>query len=173
MNSDSSPTRSAFPLSENKIIKKTISGSIGALFSVFILAIIIIPPVVKNLAGPLSTLILVGLVVLLLISILYNYIYQIYYFKFYYYDLTDNFTVIRKGVWGKKEITTAYSKVQDVYMDQDIFDRIFSLYDVHLSTATMTSGMEAHIDGLGKAAAEGLKNALLTKVQAHSVKING
>ena len=39
------------------------------------------------------------------------------------------------------------------------------LYDVHLSSATATSGMEAHIDGVDKHAAEGLKSFLLGKIQ--------
>jgi len=50
-------------------------------------------------------------------------------------------------------------------VDQDLLDRIFGLYDVHLSSATISSGMEAHIDGLEKQAAEGLRNILLQTVQ--------
>jgi len=42
-----------------------------------------------------------------------------------------------------------------------LYDRIFGLFDVHLSSATISSGMEAHIDGLEKPAADGIRAALL------------
>lgn len=48
-----------------------------------------------------------------------------------------------------------------MYVDQDIWDRIFGIYDVHLSSATISSGMEAHIDGLEKPAADGIRAVLL------------
>ena len=50
-------------------------------------------------------------------------------------------------------------------MDQNLLDRFFGLYDVHLSSATASSGMEAKIDGVEKEAADGLRAMLLKKVQ--------
>lgn len=49
-------------------------------------------------------------------------------------------------------------------VDQDLLDRIFGLYDVHLSSATISSGFEAHIDGVEKPAADGLRQLLLKAV---------
>lgn len=63
-----------------------------------------------------------------------------------------------------REISIPYERVQDVYVDQDLWDRIFHLYDVHLSTATWTSGMEAHIDGVESDAANGLREVLLKTI---------
>lgn len=161
-----SKTREKYPLSFNKIIKKTITGFIAW----FILGIIIISVLVGILifVSGLPKIVLpsvVGvIVVILLIILIINYIYQRLYFNSYFYDFTDHFIVIRKGVITPKEISIPYERVQDVYVDQDILDRIFRVYDVHLSTATYTSGMEAHIDGLEKVPADGLKEELLQSI---------
>lgn len=104
---------------------------------------------------------LLVLVALAAATILVNYLYQSWYFDTYYYDLHPDYIVIRKNPITPREITIPYERIQDVYVDQDIFDRLFGLFDVHLSSATISSGMEAHIDGLEKPTADGLRAALL------------
>ncbi len=89
------------------------------------------------------------------------------YIKRYFYDANDAFVTIKKGVFAPTEIHVQYTKIQDVYVDQDILDRIMGLYDVHIASATATSGIEAHIDGVEQPAAEGLKEFLLAKIQGH------
>ncbi|MBI2577599.1 MAG: PH domain-containing protein [Candidatus Wildermuthbacteria bacterium] len=91
--------------------------------------------------------------------------YQKWYYAVYFYDLNDDYIVIKKGPITPREITIPYERIQDVYVDQDLLDRIFGLYDVHLSSATVASGMEAHIDGLEKQAAEGIRALLLQTVK--------
>jgi putative membrane protein len=76
----------------------------------------------------------------------------------------DQFITIKKGVFAPTEIHVQYQKIQDVYVDQDILDRIMGLYDVHIASATVTSGIEAHIDGVEHEVAEGLKSFLLGKI---------
>jgi hypothetical protein len=49
-------------------------------------------------------------------------------------------------------------------VDQDLFDVFFGLYDVHISTATATSGTRAHIDGIEKASAEEIRKLILSKI---------
>lgn len=99
-----------------------------------------------------------------LISTLYG-IYVSVYIRRYYYDALEQFLTIQKGVFAPTEIHVPYGKIQDVYVDQDILDRIMGLYDVHISSATITSGIEAHIDGVDARVAEELKNFLLNKIQ--------
>lgn len=150
-----SPTREKYPLSKKKIIKKSI-GSITS-WTIFSIILATIVGFITESAGT-------GFLVFFLVEIppLAVFVfYQYWYFMVYYYDLTDTYTVIKKGPITPREITIPYERVQDVYMDQDILDRIFGLYDVHLSSATIASGMEAHIDGLEREAADGLKNTLL------------
>ena len=101
------------------------------------------------------------------------YKYQVWYFQVYFYDLTDDFIIIRKRVFTPREITIPYERVQDVYIDQDLLDRIMGLYDVHLSSATVSSGIEAHIDGVEKPAADGLRKIILEKVSEKIKKGRG
>jgi membrane protein YdbS with pleckstrin-like domain len=91
--------------------------------------------------------------------------YQREYYNRYFYDITPDFLVIKKGVIMPHETMLPYEKLQDVYMDQDLFDRIFNLWDVHVSTATAMSGYEAHIDGLSHANAEILREMILNKIR--------
>jgi membrane protein YdbS with pleckstrin-like domain len=162
-----SKTREQFPLSTKKIIKKTISSTIGYAVLFLALGIIIFFSLGtdgQQLFNSPSTMI-VGLVGLLLIIFILEYIYQSWYFDVYFYDLTPDFIQIKKGVITPREITIPYERIQDVYVDQDLLDRIFGLYDVHLSSATAASGMEAHIDGVEKQSAEGLREVLLETVK--------
>src|SRR5262249_20790193 len=103
-------------------------------------------------------LVLVGLVWLV-------YLYQRWYFATYFYELDADFIQIRKGPITPREITIPYERIQDVYVDQDLLDRMLGLYDVHISSATMASGMQAHIDGVEKQAADGLRAKLLAVVK--------
>ncbi len=91
------------------------------------------------------------------------------YIRRYYYDCNESFVTIKKHVFTPTEIHVQYQKIQDVYVDQDLLDRIMGLYDVHIASATVTSGIEAHIDGVDRQAAEGIKNFLLEKIKTGGV----
>lgn len=172
-----SKTREQFPLSVKKIVKKTVTGAVGLMVLFYFISIFLMPFIFPLLLmkstsfflpfsfSGLPALMFLALFLLFFICIILLYFYQRWYFAVYFYDLTDDHVIIRKGPITPSEITFSYERVQDVYVDQDLFDRIFGLYDVHLSTATATSGMEAHIDGLEKEAADGLRDVLLRKVQ--------
>jgi putative membrane protein len=168
-----SKTREKFPLSPKKIIKKTIASTIKITILLLVIwVVIILSPISQKAIDWLKAAAFVTFGVLLL-AILLTYFYQRWYFAVYFYDLTPDFIQIRKGPITPREITIPYERIQDVYVDQDILDRIFGLYDVHLSTATISSGMEAHIDGVEKQAAEGLRNIILQTVQQKISKNRG
>jgi len=161
-----SKTQLQFPLSSKKIIKKTIVNSIifiilgiVGLFSLVAVSLTGISATTSYVL-PLIILNILGILVLILLV----YFYQKWYFNTYFYDLGADFIIIRKGPITPREITIPYERVQDVYVDQDLFDRFFKLYDVHLSSATSTSGMEAHIDGVEKNSADGLRTILLETI---------
>ncbi|MEM5883174.1 MAG: PH domain-containing protein [Candidatus Aenigmatarchaeota archaeon] len=149
-----------YPLEKRKIIKKTVKAT----FSACILFLI----------GPLWLHFfffetfkyhLFILDFLFAIFPLVEFLYQREYFKRYFYDAKDDFLVIRKGVFAPTETILPYEKLQDVYVDQDVFDRIFKLYDVHVSTATFMSGIEAHIDGVNKENAEAIREIILENIR--------
>lgn len=160
-----SRTREQFPLSTKKVLKKTITGTL-----VWVILLLIIWGV---LAATLSSgsdtggwlvMATIGILGLMFFILLVVYLYQRWYYAVYFYDLTPDYIVIKKGPITPREITIPYERVQDVYVDQDLLDRIFGLYDVHLSSATISSGVEAHIDGVEKPAADGLRAMLLQTV---------
>lgn len=165
MQTTMSKTRQEFPLSPKKIIKKTLGATLAwviilLLFDVITFFMLAVLGQVE--AGAIATL---GVLVLLCILIAITYIYEKWYFAVYFYDLTQDYIVIKKGPITPREITIPYERIQDVYVDQDLLDRAFGLYDVHLSSATVSSGMEAHIDGVEKQAADGLRALLLNTVK--------
>lgn len=98
------------------------------------------------------------------IGFVVTYVYWRYYIKTYFYSADEHFITIRKGVFAPTEIHVQYSKIQDVYVDQDITDRVMGLYDVHIASATYASGIEAHIDGVDAVTAEGLKQFFLNRI---------
>lgn len=169
-----SPTREKYPLSPKKIFKKTFTRAVFWVIILMITEMILAgvyfgshndPTYPKN-ATSLMTIIGVAAFVLVAVIILLIYLYQRWYFAVYFYDLTDDYVIIRKGPITPKEITIPYERLQDVYVDQDLLDRILGLYDVHLSSATISSGMQAHIDGVDRQAANGLREFILKTVSA-------
>jgi len=161
-----SKTRDQYPLSTRKVLKKTVVSSIvwAVLFLIiFGVAFGAMLAAGVGSAGLLLSLLAIILVFALIITLIY--FYQMWYYAVYFYDLTDDYIIIKKHPITPREITIPYERVQDVYVDQDIWDRIFGLYDVHLSSATISSGMAAHIDGVEKTAADGLRAMLLKTVQ--------
>ncbi len=161
-----SATRKQFPLSHKEIVKKTITGTLRWVFIIFMVGVfagIAMDKISGDSSFYLGTVVPISVVLVIIVSIL-TYLYQRWYFAVYYYDIQLNHFVVRKGPITPHEITIPYERFQEVYVDQDILDRIFGLYDVHVSSATIFSGTQAHIDGVEKRAAEGLKAALLAKV---------
>jgi membrane protein YdbS with pleckstrin-like domain len=160
-----SKTREQYPLSLKKPLKKTIPTIIS---SIVVMAVIlgggIFSSVFSCCVFNISFNLFLLIAVILAIACILTYQFQVWYFQVYFYDLTDDFIIIRKRVFTPREITIPYERVQDVYVDQDLLDRIMGLYDVHLSSATISSGMEAHIDGVEKEAADGLRKVILEKV---------
>jgi len=160
-----SKTRERFPLSEKKPLKKTIPIIVtcAVLFIFLIFGGSFLASFLSwSFSATFMNVVLIGFLLLIICACMYQF--QVWYYQVYFYDLTDDFIIIRKRVVTPREITIPYERVQDVYVDQDIFDRIFGLYDVHLSSATISSGMEAHIDGVEKEAADGLRSVILQKV---------
>lgn len=158
------------PLDRKKIIKKTLEK-----FPVFISFVIIggimvifdfILPELK-----LWWLTIIG-IILPIISIICVYIYQVYYYKLYFYDFQDDGAQIRKGVISRSTGHVRYERIQNIYVDQDILDRIIGLFDVHYETAGETSGIYSHVDGLNKDNSEKLVEFLNNKLFGQNKQAN-
>lgn len=171
-------TQVKYPLSNRKFWKKIVSRTLLSSILLFILTAVLVIVLIGLGSEIIVTsyvltsvltgiLFFVGFLFLLVIGPYAWYVNQ--YIQRYHYSLDENFITIRKGVFTPSEIHVQYQKIQDVYVDQDLLDRIFGIYDVHIASATVSSGIEAHIDGVSAASAEGLKNELLDKIQHRSV----
>lgn len=162
-----------FSLSSRKPWKKALSSSLG----LFVIAVMITLFVLSKFKGLdeflttdetalITTLKVIGIVLVGAILLFFLvYLYELWYMKSYQYDLTEDYVIIKKGPIAPQEITIPYDRIQDVYLDQDLLDRLFGLYDVHISTATVTSGVRAHIDGVDRKAALGLREIILKKIK--------
>lgn len=153
-----------YPLSLKKPLKKTLLHIILP----FLLGLLVLFMLTKKLVSTMnySLLTLGGLFVgICLIAIIFLYIYQYWYYKTYFYNVTDEHLIIRKGFVAPQEVTLPLRRIQDIYVDQDVLDQLFGLYDVHFSSATATSGQKAHIDGVEKETAEKLRELILHKIQ--------
>jgi putative membrane protein len=157
-----------YPLSPRKFIKKTLSKWIG-LFFILILEAVVVSIFFSISAGWNPVTLIFPIIGMIYLIYVIGYCFYIKaYINRYYYDCGPDFITIKKRVFAPTEIHVQYQKIQDVYVDQDIFDRMLGLYDVHIASATIMSGIEAHIDGVDSVAAEGIKNFLLGKITGGS-----
>ncbi len=141
-----------YPLKREKIIKKSLSWLIFP---------IIIAIVLTAVAILISSILILGIIVLMGILFAIVYWYELQYFNSYFYDLTDEGIVVSKGVFSTHRVIVPPQKVQDVYLDQDYLDRLFGLWDLHISSATGTSGTQAHIDGVSEEDGRKLREVLM------------
>lgn len=162
-----SETRKQFPLSYKKIIKKSIQGAVGTFFSAILIwmSLAYISTFLYQILNIRLSIDLLTIFIIFFFLMILDFLYQYWYFIVYYYNLTTDFIKIKKGIITPREITIPYERIQDVYLDQDLLDRILAIYDVHVSTATISSGYEAHIDGLEKENAEKLRDLILYKIK--------
>lgn len=154
-------TTDRYPLEKKKVVKKTIS----AIFLYLVLFLVIFVPAHVFL-WKIYSMILIIADVIFAAAVIAQPFYQYYYYKKYFYNVRVDFLVIQKGVLMVRETILNYDKIQDVYMDQDLLDRIFGLWDVHVSTATSMSGIEAHIDGINHDNGMKIRELILSKIRS-------
>lgn len=168
------PLRIKIPLQRRKVLKKTLGGVIKILIVCGLITFFMIQFLFdgwEDLAAEVQrqrTYILVGWMLCIASLIVARMAYQILYFVTYFYDINDKNVVIRKGVIIKTEITLPFTKISDVYVDQDPFDFLLAIYDVHISTPTAESGIFAHIDGVNKKGAAELRQMILDRINKES-----
>lgn len=164
--------RQIIPLQPRKIIKKTFWGLIVVVTGWVCCSVLLWQFVLPSLNAEETRTVWTSWALVLLMLVLWRSGYQMLYFLTYHYTVDSKNISIRKGVLAKKEITLPFSKVTDVYIDQDLLDVVFGLYDLHISTPTEQSGKVAHIDGIDKRGAVQLRNLLLEKINSADASSN-
>lgn len=165
------PLRVTVPIQRRKILKSSLRG-IGAVVLVWglltasALGLARLNGNTQSLFELLLSSRLVGAwIALLVIGIAWKMSQPFLYFVSYFYDIDGPNFVIRKGIVAKREVTLPFSRITDVYLDQDVLDVFFGLYDLHISTPTAESGRFAHIDGLDRRGATQLRELVLARIQ--------
>lgn len=152
------PLRNSIPLGDLKPLKKTLPHAFAAIFlsaAFFISSFTILP---MSASAPIM------FTALAIISIGVKYLYEAYYLETYFYDINTDILLIKKGVFGYRQLTIPLSKIQSVYVDRDILDYALGLYDVYVSTVTERSVLDAHIDGLTKECAQAISDIIVERV---------
>lgn len=161
-----------YPLSSKRTLVRTVSSFIRTMFPLVLVFIFFyvfftspwasssninetIPPIST------SNIVLSIYLGISLLILFVQFFYQKAHLSTFYYDLTSQNIVVRKGPISPGEITIAYERVQDVYVKQGLLDRMFGLYNVYISSAT---GNLAYIDGLERASADGVRNKILEQI---------
>lgn len=115
----------------------------------------------------------------------------------FHYSTEDKFFVVRQGVFSKKQRNLPYGVVQNVFVKQDVFDRIFGLASLRIENASQSggkgnfggsksfrlggtyqqqgetvgsSGNKVNIPGLKKNSAEALKAILLQRMKENPIE---
>ncbi|MDF2529963.1 MAG: Bacterial domain [Gammaproteobacteria bacterium] len=171
--------REQYPLSKKSIFKKTLLAWLFIPMNIAIItfAFTVIQPNGWNQFSGLINMFqalaqkfffnsgLAVVICLLAISFAICYVFQILNYKSYDYEINDKSIMIKKGVLSVRQINIPFTRIQDVYVDQDFLDRIFGLYDLHISDAAMYSAGLTHIDGLDKDSADKLHALILSQIK--------
>lgn len=118
----------------------------------------------------------------------------------FHYSTEDKFLVVRQGVFSKKQRNLPYGVIQNVFVKQDVFDRIFGLASLRIENASQSggkgffsgnksflglklsrtyqqqdealgsSGNKVNIPGLKKSSAEALKAILLQRMKENPIE---
>ena len=105
----------------------------------------------------------------------------------FHYSLEEKFFIIRQGVISKKQRNLPYGVIQNVFVKQDLFDRIFGLAKLIIENASQSGGArnirtsqesesvgaagnKVNIPGLKKQYAEELKNLILNKIKENPIE---
>ncbi len=115
----------------------------------------------------------------------------------FHYSLDEHFFQLKQGVIAKKQRNLPYGVIQNVFLKQDLFDRIFGLATLRIENAAQggtngmkrksvwtsnrnanneflgSSGNTVNIPGLKKKDAEALKEVLLQKIKANPLADTG
>lgn len=121
----------------------------------------------------------------------------------FHYSLDDKYFHVNEGVISKKQRNLPYGVIQNVFLKQDLFDRIFGLATLRIENASQaggdskvrwwnkgygsksnvnaygqgeslgSSGNKVNLPGLKKQNAEDLRNFILQKVKENPIEESG
>jgi|GEM_PF-3721772 len=87
------------------------------------------------------------------------------FFRTFIYELRGDYFFSRKGVITPSYTLIPYNNIQDIHVEQSIYDRIFGLWAVKIYSATFSRRGSDIIFGLSKKTAERLKTETLERMR--------
>lgn len=109
----------------------------------------------------------------------------------FHYSLGDQFLLLKQGILSRQQRNIPYGVIQNVAVNQDLFDRIFGLTSLLVENAAQGagalaamqrgrrqneiagfSGNKVSIPGLSRKNAEKLKNIILQKMKENPIEDN-
>jgi len=87
------------------------------------------------------------------------------YFIRFIYELRNSYFFSRKGVITPSYTIIPYKNIQDIHLDQSIYEKIFGLWAVEIYTATTSRRGSDRIFGLNRKNAEYLRLKILKKMR--------
>lgn len=102
----------------------------------------------------------------------------------FYYAIEDQFLVLKQGIVDKQERHLPYGVIQNIFIDQDVLDRIFGIASLIIENVSSGegamierppmlmgfSGNKILIPGLTKQNAEAVKEIILRKMKENPMK---
>ncbi|WP_296313193.1 PH domain-containing protein [Winogradskyella sp. UBA3174] len=105
-----------------------------------------------------------GIIVVFLLLAVFRYLN----FKFY---VKDDYFFLRKGIFNKEEISVSTSKIQNVYIKQNVLQQLINVVSLSIETAG-DDKTEIEISALSRPKAEALKSILMLSSRANDVGKN-
>lgn len=93
-------------------------------------------------------------------------IYEVLYFITYEYGIDAGNLTVTEGVILKTRSSFPLSKITDIYLDRDLVDTVFLLWDLNISTPQMQSSRFGKIFGLSRRSALELQDYLGTLLES-------
>lgn len=169
MKGSSQPLYKEIPLQRRLLLKKislpTLFIAIAThIFSAFLLSQF---AVLAEIDASISDTVILGWSVIVFGTIFAKVLWDYIFILSYRYETDGHNMIIRKGIFAKHEVTLPFAKITDVYVDRDLLDVVYCLWDLHISTPTAVSGAVAHIDGLSKEGCRRLREIILDGIHRH------
>ena len=138
------------------------------LTSLFVIGVILVRIFAIGIGVPVLLVFLLSFLVLPPFAFLIHAARDFFFIQSMSYASTQDLFIFKRGIFTTVESATPYRKIQNVFVDEDIYDKLFGLWDVHFSTIGKSSQELLHLDGLKKDDADRLTSFLLEKIRHHN-----
>lgn len=167
------PLYKSIPLQRRVILKKAAVPAMGFAIITELFSMILLSSLARNTGvdSRISNTIIMLWTGTVLSVIGAKFLWEYIYLRRIRYEIDRDNIIIRKGVFAKHEVTLPFAKITDVYVDRDMLDVVFNLWDLHISTPTALSGRTAHIDGLSRDGVRKIRELILEGIRMHDESV--